>query len=370
MGQLEDAFRDAAGEVAQIKAQPSNRYWWLYGTIMGKNSNGTLDVKIDGVTIQQVKATVSCMYGSVGDRVVVLKAGPLMTCVDLVAKTSNMEAQRAALGLRLAPVTVCAQTGTHDGVRYFVIGRSSKKTTDGTCYGHVRVVAEWGGLSGPDISSADVTFDLRVPTVSVSNCSTVNGSNLYFVRDKDGYLWVYLSLKSGDFSAHVSIEAVQFDTLSEWRGAPPTGEVIWRSDKISSSTANKQGVWSGMGLGDDLSAKGDSLKLQRPVIDSTNIGDSIFGAAGVVFSNVGGGHSGSGLAADLDNVTPGVWMYNNETAHIPNDYGLCLTIWSDLDRVGKGDWRVQLSFPTVGDLKWRRNINRNGWSSWWTIPSS
>lgn len=89
MGRLEDAFRDAADEVAQIKAQPSNRYWWLYGTIKKKNENGTLDVAIDGVTIQQVKATVSCMMANVGDRVIVLKAGPLMTCVDVMATSDN-----------------------------------------------------------------------------------------------------------------------------------------------------------------------------------------------------------------------------------------------------------------------------------------
>ena len=90
MGQLQDAFMDAAGEVANIKAQPSNRYWWLYGTIKAKNSNGTLDVAIDGVTIQQVKATVSCMMANVSDRVIVLKAGPLMTCVDVIATSDKL----------------------------------------------------------------------------------------------------------------------------------------------------------------------------------------------------------------------------------------------------------------------------------------
>lgn len=97
MGNLEDAFRDAAGEVAQIKAQPSNRYWWLYGTIRAKNGNGTLDVEIDGVTIQQVKATVSCMMADVGDRVIVLKAGPLMTCADVIATSGNVVVPDSAL---------------------------------------------------------------------------------------------------------------------------------------------------------------------------------------------------------------------------------------------------------------------------------
>lgn len=97
MGQLEDAFRDAAGEVAQIKAQPSNRYWWLYGTVKAKNANGTLDVAIDGVTIQQVKATVSCMMANVSDRVIVLKAGPLMTCVDVIATSDKAVVPVASL---------------------------------------------------------------------------------------------------------------------------------------------------------------------------------------------------------------------------------------------------------------------------------
>ena len=97
MGQIEDAFRDAADEVAQIKAQPSNRYWWLYGTIKKKNENGTLDVAIDGVTIQQVKATVSCMMANVGDRVIVLKAGPLMTCVDVIATSDDVKVPASSI---------------------------------------------------------------------------------------------------------------------------------------------------------------------------------------------------------------------------------------------------------------------------------
>ena len=97
MGQIEDAFRDAADEMAQIKAQPSNRYWWLYGTIKKKNENGTLDVAIDGVTIQQVKATVSCMMANVGDRVIVLKAGPLMTCVDVIATSDEVKVPASSI---------------------------------------------------------------------------------------------------------------------------------------------------------------------------------------------------------------------------------------------------------------------------------
>lgn len=97
MGQLEEAFRDAAGEVAQIKSRPNNRYWWLYGTIKAKNANGTLDVAIDGVTIQQVKATVSCMMANAGDRVIVLKAGPLMTCVDVIATSDEVKVPASSI---------------------------------------------------------------------------------------------------------------------------------------------------------------------------------------------------------------------------------------------------------------------------------
>lgn len=112
MGQLDDAFRDAADEVAQIKAQPSNRYWWLYGTIKAKNSNGTLNVAIDGVTIQQVKATVSCMMASVGDRVIVLKAGPLMTCVDVIATSDNAVVPAASLPTASATAKGIMQVGS------------------------------------------------------------------------------------------------------------------------------------------------------------------------------------------------------------------------------------------------------------------
>lgn len=114
--QLEDAFRDAAGEVAQIKAQPSNRYWWLYGTIKAKNSNGTLDVAIDGVTIQQVKATVSCMMANVGDRVIVLKAGPLMTCVDVIATSDDVKVPASSITGTLPESALPTASRTDKGI--------------------------------------------------------------------------------------------------------------------------------------------------------------------------------------------------------------------------------------------------------------
>lgn len=222
MGQLQDAFRDAAGEVANIKAQPSNRYWWLYGTIRAKNENGTLDVAIDGVTIQQVKATVSCMMANVGDRVIVLKAGPLMTCVDVIA------------------------------------------TSD-------KVVTPADSIEG-----------------------TISADNL------------------------------------------PVG---------STSQRGIMQVGYGLGVEDGL--------LTADKADLTNM---LFVCGRI--------------SADLDTATPGVWMYNTDTTSTPNQWGVCLVLWSEVDGSETSDWKFQLAFPTGGDPKWRRNINRAGWSNWWTIPTN
>lgn len=130
MGQLEEAFRDAAGEVAQIKSRPSNRYWWLYGTTKGKNANGTLDVAIDGVTIQQVKATVSCMTASVGDRVIVLKAGPLMTCVDVIATSDRVSIPATSPTGKAPEGNLPIGTNTSKGI--LQVGSGLKVADDGT----------------------------------------------------------------------------------------------------------------------------------------------------------------------------------------------------------------------------------------------
>lgn len=216
MGQLQDAFSDAAGEVANIKARPSNRYWWLYGTIKAKNASGTLDVAIDGVTIQQVKATVSCMMANVGDRVIVLKAGPLMTCVDVMA------------------------------------------TSD------------------------------KVVTPADSIDGTISTDNL------------------------------------------PVG-----------STS------------------------QRGILQ---VGNGLSVTDGMLLADMKRLFSGNRVSTDLDSATPGVWEYNPDTKHNPNGkWGVCLVLWSEEDAAQTADWKFQLTFPTVGDPMWRRNINRNGWSNWWTM---
>ena len=152
MGQIEDAFRDAADEVAQIKAQPSNRYWWLYGTIKKKNENGTLDVAIDGVTIQQVKATVSCMIANVGDRVIVLKAGPLMTCVDVIATSDEVKVPASSITGTLPESALPTASTTAKGIMQVGSGLTASDgivSVDNASYVKVVEFYELDG-SGPD----------------------------------------------------------------------------------------------------------------------------------------------------------------------------------------------------------------------------
>lgn len=73
--------------------------------------------------------------------------------------------------------------------------------------------------------------------------------------------------------------------------------------------------------------------------------------------------------ADLDEANLGVCHYDVSTDHRPNDYGCCLTMRCGDGRQG-ANWVFQLALPTVGDPKWRRNINGSGWTSWWTWATS
>lgn len=274
MGQLEDAFSDAAGEVANIKAQPSNRYWWLYGTIKAKNANGTLDVAIDGVTIQQVKATVSCMMANVGDRVIVLKAGPLMTCVDVIATSDEVKVPassitgmlpvsnggtgatteagaRSSLGVEQSPLLVNGRFhGT--GNKYFLIAKSSLPTDDGACAGYVRVRADFGAWKAPTRTTVDVTVHLRSLEVSVAQCVQPESSEslLLVKQDPSGYVWVYLWLSEEYYYASVRVDGEQFERLGTW-GSEPSGDVKWTSSMYQSYAWRKQlyaGVLVGRGL--------------------------------------------------------------------------------------------------------------------------
>jgi hypothetical protein len=68
--------------------KPSNSPRVKYGTVT-KASGSTLDVSLAGGTITGVCMTVSCAGAEVGDRVVLLVDGALVTCLGIVATADN-----------------------------------------------------------------------------------------------------------------------------------------------------------------------------------------------------------------------------------------------------------------------------------------
>lgn len=183
MGQLEEAFRDAAGEVAQIKSRPSNRYWWLYGTIKAKNANGTLDVAIDGVTIQQVKATVSCMTANVGDRVIVLKAGPLMTCVDVIATSDEVKVPASSITGTLPESALPTASTTAKGIMQtgsgLAVSDGIVSVDNGAC---VRLL--WSGMTQSSVTLSAPLAGFRAIAVTIGGIDGVDeGTTLVWSPD-------------------------------------------------------------------------------------------------------------------------------------------------------------------------------------------
>ena len=68
--------------------KPSNSPRVKYGTVTKVNGS-TLDVSLAGGTITGVCMTVSCAGAKVGDRVVLLVDGALVTCLGIVATSDN-----------------------------------------------------------------------------------------------------------------------------------------------------------------------------------------------------------------------------------------------------------------------------------------
>ena len=68
--------------------KPSNSPRVKYGTVTKVNGS-TLDVSLAGGTITGVCMTVSCAGAEVGDRVVLLVDGALVTCLGIVATSDN-----------------------------------------------------------------------------------------------------------------------------------------------------------------------------------------------------------------------------------------------------------------------------------------
>ena len=353
MGQLQDAFRDAAGEVANIKAHPSNRYWWLYGTIKAKNENGTLDVAIDGVTIQQVKATVSCMMANVGDRVVVLKAGPIMTCIDVISGSVQGTAYNTRNWLRLSstPLTLVDEVVHNDTgkTRYFVIGHSQLSTTSPNASGSIRAAGSIGGLGGAYRCEFDVTVSTKSPVkVDVSHLTVPEKTGISLRQSKDGRVWLYAWMSYEWCYAKIAAKADRTNEADGfWQDSPPNGDIIWSGDTAAGNSLSPE-LFSGMSIGRGLEASGKTLSA-----DKSDLRKMLF--------------SGDRVSTDLDSATPGIWEYNTDTKNGPTQWGVCLVLWSEEDAAASSDWKFQLALPTGGDPKWRRNINRTGWSNWWTM---
>ena len=68
-----------------------------YGTVT-KVSGSTLDVSLAGGTITGVCMTVSCAGAKVGDRVVLLVDGALVTCLGIVATSDNARYVTSSVG--------------------------------------------------------------------------------------------------------------------------------------------------------------------------------------------------------------------------------------------------------------------------------
>lgn len=77
--------------------KPTNSPRVKYGTVTKVNGS-TLDVSLAGGTITGVCMTVSCAGAKVGDRVVLLVDGALVTCLGIVATSDNARYVTSSIG--------------------------------------------------------------------------------------------------------------------------------------------------------------------------------------------------------------------------------------------------------------------------------
>ena len=86
---IEDIARQLGNGLGETLAvHPSDAPHVRYATVAAVNSDGTLDVTVDGTTLRGVCATTGCVGARAGMRCVVLRQGPLATVVGLVASSS------------------------------------------------------------------------------------------------------------------------------------------------------------------------------------------------------------------------------------------------------------------------------------------
>ena len=83
---IEDIARQLGNGLGETLAvHPSDAPHVRYATVAAVNTDGTLDVTIDGTTLRGVCATTGCVGAQAGMRCVVLRQGPLATVVGLIA---------------------------------------------------------------------------------------------------------------------------------------------------------------------------------------------------------------------------------------------------------------------------------------------
>lgn len=86
---IEDIARQLGNGLGETLAvHPSDAPHVRYASVDTVNTDGTLDVTIDGTTLRGVCATTGCVGADEGMRCVVLRQGPLATVIGLVANTN------------------------------------------------------------------------------------------------------------------------------------------------------------------------------------------------------------------------------------------------------------------------------------------
>lgn len=390
--EMRETGRRAMEQVARVAREAASQAGMsrTFARVSKVNADGTLQLELGSdlhpMPLYSVRMTTACAAAQPGDTVVVdtyahvpLATGVIRTAgsaAHLVPQHSQdastvtgtlgvshggtgattAAGARSSLGVEQSPLLVNGRFhGT--GSKYFLIAKSSLPTNDNACAGYVRVRADFGGWTAPTRTTVDVTVHLRQLDVSVAQCVLPESrdSLLQVKLDPSGYVWVYLWMSEEYYYASVRVDGEQFERLGTW-GGEPSGDIKWTSNMFQSYPWRKR-LYAGAMVGSGLKFNDGTLSVDNGVY--ANNGP----AASALFWSSGD------TVADLDKANLGVCHYGTNTNHRPNDYGCCLTM-----RCGNGgqssEWVFQLALPTLGDPKWRRNINGAGWSSWWTWTTS
>lgn len=166
-----------------------------YGTVEGV-SGSTLDVSLAGGTVTGVCMTVSCAGAAVGDRVVLLVDGPLVTCLGVIATSDN------ARYVKQGGDSASASRGSFDFLAY-----KRRKSI-----GHADANGKGGydaGATGGEASHKLTASEMPSHTHSV-RCAYTNGSSrrdtdvlVYDGWNMEGCMWTsQWSGSAGGSAAH------------------------------------------------------------------------------------------------------------------------------------------------------------------------